>query len=207
VFAEGGISKRLAGRHSPPGHPRKEIPLLNTLKSALAGVAALAALVATGEFSPSHAQLQSFNKVSVGIGQSATGTFTLTFGQAVPAPVPIISSVAHQWFNVAAGTGRYLDSGSFTVTMGRGTATTQQVILNGGGVIYNQVGSKTVGKPVPIKVTIVVNLTAARLPLPAGAPPGSTANAATMTFKAVNATTGAPIVTTGVLKGYTLAAP
>ena len=54
---------------------------------------------------------------------------------------------------------------------------------------------------------MVVNLTATRIPPPRGAPPQLTYNAATMIFHAVNANTGANIVTTGVLTGYTSATP
>jgi RNA polymerase sigma factor (sigma-70 family) len=160
--------------------------------------------------SEDHAQLQSFGKVLAGNGVSATG-FSVNFGStAQPPPAYAFSLVAHQWLNTTTGTGRYCDCGAFSYTLGKGTATTQQVIVTGAGSMYNvnpaKTGSEPVGPIVPIRFTLVVNLTATRLPLPAGAPPGSTANAATMTFRAVNAATGAQIVATDVT-GCTLAAP
>ena len=60
--------------------------MLTSLKSALAGAIALAALVATGDFSPARAQLQSFSKVYSGGAYNATLTFGVSFSQFVPPP-------------------------------------------------------------------------------------------------------------------------
>ena len=178
--------------------------MLNRLKATLAGLVGLAALVAAGEFSPAHAQVQNFSKVA--LGSASSSTFAVAWSQ----PGPWIggqlggSFSAIQVLNPATGAARDF-VGGFTVTGGA-----QQVILTstpGNAFMITKVGGKPVGKPVPINVTIVVKLTATPAPLPAGFPAGSTSRVATMVFKAVNANTGANIVTTGTLKGYTVALP
>ena len=179
--------------------------MLNRLKATLVGLVGLAALVAAGEFSPAHAQVQNFSKVALGSASNGS-TFAVAWSQ----PGPWIggglggSFSAVQALNPATGAKRDL-YGGFTVTGGA-----QQVILTstpGNAFMITKVGGKPVGKPVPINVTIVVKLTATPAPLPAGFPAGSTSRVATMVFKAVNANTGANIVTTGTLKGYTVALP
>jgi hypothetical protein len=152
------------------------------------------------------------------LGSGSNGkTFAVAFSQ----PGPWIGGQLGGSFSgirlldAATGSARDFTGGPFTVTMGARTATTQQVILSStsntftftvAGAGANGPG-KTVEKRVPIKVTIVVNLMATPAPLPAGYPAGSTCNAATMTFKAVDASTGAPIVATDTLTGYTVAHP
>jgi len=184
--------------------------MLNTFRSTLAGFVGLAALVGAGEFAPAHAQVQNFGKVVFASGNSAT------FGLAFSQPGPYIggglggSFSAIQSLNPATGTVRDF-VGGFSVSGGP-----QQVTLTstpGNAFMLTMTGAgpngpgKQLGQSVPIKVTIVINLTGTPAPLPPGFPPGSTSRVATMIFKAVNATTGANIVTTGILKGTTVALP
>jgi RNA polymerase sigma factor (sigma-70 family) len=163
-------------------------------------------------FAPANAPVQNFGKVVLASGNDAT------FGLAFSQPGPHIGGSLGGSFsgirvlNAATGTARDF-VGGFSVT---GNA--QQMILTstpGNAFMLTMVGAgphgpgKQVGKPVPIRVTVVVNLKPTRAPFPPSSqwPEGSTCNAATMTFKAVDASTGAPIIATDALTGYTVALP
>jgi hypothetical protein len=91
-------------------------------------------------------------------------------------------------------------SNAYTVTMGPGTATTQQVVLNGTGSMQ-WFGGQALGNPVPVRVTLVVKLTATPVNGSVGGP--LNLNLATATFRAVNASTGQSAFSSGVLNGFT----
>jgi len=170
-----------------------------SVKSVGAGIVVLAALVAAGEFSLAHAQVQNFNYVYNAWAYNPGQTFSISFAQA-----PNNASSVIGGFQLLNATARRNFYGSrFAVTLGPRTATTQQVILNSEGSMSTVVNGKTVGT-VPIKITLVVNLTATPLTV-ATLPAGSTCRVATMIFTAVNATTGANIVKTGILSGGSMA--
>jgi hypothetical protein len=149
----------------------------------------------------SRAPLQNFGQVYNAWAYNEGRTFSISFAQA-----PNNASSVIGGFRLLNATGQRNFYGSrFAVTLGPRTATGQQVILNSEGSMSTVVAGRTVGT-VPIKITLVVNLTATPLTV-STLPAGSTCRVATMIFTAVNANTGANIVKTGILSGGSMATP
>jgi hypothetical protein len=177
--------------------------MLKGLKSALAGLVALAALIVLGEVSSAHAQLQNFANV---IGASATNgiptnpTSLYYFAPGVAIGVPGTGNI-RMLRNLANNNLQVIQqSGTATITLGARTATTQQVIITAPGntFIVNTATNKVLGKLVPVQMTMIINLTATPVPnIP-------TYRICTMTFKAVSAATGQQVFVTGVLRGNSI---
>ncbi|OAI46803.1 hypothetical protein AYO44_10735 [Planctomycetaceae bacterium SCGC AG-212-F19] len=161
------------------------------LKSALASVLSLAALVVAGEFRPAHAQLQPIAKIQTDLFNNAAFTVQAQFSGAL-FPTGLHIATLRQ----SNGTTFYTETAA--LTLGPGTATTQQFTLTGNGV------RTAFGKQTPVKIVMMVKLTATPQPGSSG-PANWYCNSATAVFKAFNPTTGQQVFTTGVLGGFTWA--
>ncbi|OAI46804.1 hypothetical protein AYO44_10740 [Planctomycetaceae bacterium SCGC AG-212-F19] len=136
-------------------------------------------------------QLQSLSNVVCNLFYNQASTLQAQFSP------PLFPTGLHiATLRQSNGTSFYTETAA--LTLGPGTATTQQFTLTGNGV-------RTVnGKTTPVKIVMMVKLTATPQPGSSG-PANWYCNSATAVFKAFNPTTGQEVFTTDDLSGFTWA--